>query len=126
MPRAQLTIFPAGEMRRASRRIVNLAASLRDKESRVIEIEVNNLSVTGFMASGTNLSEGSKVWVKLTGLEPRACSVVWNEDGKTGFEFTTPLHEATLELIEAGNRKPRLINYFGPGGKARSMKGAPK
>ncbi len=42
----------------------------------------------------------------MTGLEPQCSRVVWAENGKMGFQFTTPLHPATLELIVAVARKP--------------------
>jgi len=117
---AHLAILPPAEGRRAPRRMVNLAASLRDSGSSLIEVEINNLSTSGFMARGAELPVGAQVWLKLHGLEAQACKVVWSENGSSGFEFSYHLHPATLELIAAADRKPRLVNYFGPKGRDRS------
>ena len=52
-----------------------------------------DLSTDGFMAeTELALEPGANVWLKLPGLEPQNSRVVWAEDGKTGFQFATPLH----------------------------------
>ena len=59
-----------------------------------------NLSTDGFMAvTDLVLETGTTVWLKLPGLEPQNSRVVWAEDGKAGFQFATPLHPATLEMV---------------------------
>ena len=114
MAKAQLAILPAGEGRRSERRIVNMAARLREAGTSMIDVEVQNLSTEGFMAEGDlSLEPDSQVWIKLEGLEPQSCRVVWAEDGKAGFEFANPLHPATLELIVAVARKPLPRGHFG-------------
>ena len=114
MAKAQLAILPVEEGRRSERRIVNLAARLREAGTSMIDIEVQNLSTDGFMAEGEpGLEPDRQVWVKLEGLEPQSCRVVWAEDGKAGFEFANPLHPATLELIVAIGRKPLPKGHFG-------------
>ena len=76
---------------------------------------MQNLSTDGFMAeTDLALEPGAIVWLKLPGLEPQNSKVVWAEDGKTGFQFATPLHPATIELIVAMNRKPLPKGHFGP------------
>ena len=113
MTRAQLAILPEG--RRAERRIVNLAAHLRETGAAVADVDIVNLSTDGFMARGEmHVEAGGNVLLKLTGLEPQNCRVVWVEDGKAGFEFSTPLHPATLELVVAAGRKPIPKGHFGP------------
>ena len=113
MTRGQLAILPEG--RRAERRIVNLAAHLRETGAAVADVDIVNLSTNGFMAQGEmNVEAGGNVLLKLAGLEPQNCRVVWVEDGKAGFEFTTPLHPATLELVIASARKPIPRGHFGP------------
>lgn len=120
MSRAQLAILPVVEGRSAERRIVNLAARLRDPGARIVDAEVMNLSTDGFMAeTDLVLGTGTSVWLKLPGLEPQNSRVVWAEDGKTGFQFATPLHPATLELIVETDRKPIVKGHFGPQGGAR-------
>ncbi len=114
MTLAQLAFLPVGDGRRAERRIVNLAARLRDRGARMIEIDVVNLSTDGFMASVPMAVEiGAFAWLKLAGLEPQASRVVWMENGHAGFEFVTPLHSATVELVMALGRKPVPQGHFG-------------
>jgi len=113
LTRAQLAILPEG--RRAERRIVNLAAHLRETGASVTDVDVVNLSTDGFMAQGEmHVETGANVLLKLPGLEPQNCRVVWVEDEKAGFEFSTPLHPATLELVVAAGRKPIPRGHFGP------------
>lgn len=113
MTKAQLAILPLPEGRKAERRIVNLAARLRDPGASIIEVDIVNLSTDGFMAQEVALEVGTHVWLKLPGLEPQNCRVVWNEDGKAGFEFATPLHRATIELLVMTGRKGPPKNHFG-------------
>ena len=115
MTKAQLAVLPENDGRRALRRMVNLSAHLSDPGASVTDIELANLSTDGFMAQGElSLEPGATVWLKLEGLEPQNCRVVWVEDGKAGFEFATPLHPATVELVIAASRKPIPKGHFGP------------
>ena len=117
MTLGQLAILPVIEGRSAERRIVNLAARLREPGAQVSVAEVQDLSVTGFMArTDMPLQPGNNVWLKLPGLEPQNSRVVWFEDGKAGFEFATPLHPATLELLASSGRKPIPRGHFGAQG----------
>ena len=115
MTQGQLAILPVADGRTAERRIVNLAAHLREPGATIADVDVINLSTDGFMAQGEiSLEPGAHVWLKLPGLEPQNCRVVWVEDGKAGFEFATPLHPGTLELVVASGRKPIPKGHFGP------------
>jgi hypothetical protein len=112
---AQLAILPVPEGRSAERRIVNLAARLREPGASIVDVEVMNLSTDGFMAiTELALEIGASVWLKLPGFEPQNSRVMWSEEGKSGFQFATPMHPATLELIVASNRKPLPKRHFGP------------
>jgi len=101
--------------RSAERRIVNLAARLREPGATIVDAAVRDLSVGGFMAETTlALEPGAIVWLKLPVLEPQNSRVAWAEDGKIGCEFATPLHPLTLEMLITTNRKPALKGHFGP------------
>ena len=114
MSRAQLAILPVVEGRQAERRIVNLAARLREPGATIVEAEVMNLSTDGFMAeTDLRLEPGANVWLKLPGLEPQNSRCAWAEDGKAGFQFATPLHPATVEMLAEVNRKPPVKGHFG-------------
>ena len=117
MSRAQLAVLPVIEGRQAERRIVNLAARLREPGATIVDAEVVNLSVDGFMAeTDLKLEPGANVWLKLPGLEPQNSRCVWVEDGKAGFQFATPLHALTVEMLAEANRKPPVRGHFGPQG----------
>lgn len=119
MTRGQLAILPNPDGRKAERRIVNLAARLRDPGATLSEIEVVDLSTDGFMARGIEaLEPGASVWLKLSGLEPQNSEVVWVEGDRAGCKFATPLHPATLELLVVAGRKPIPRGHFGPRGAA--------
>ena len=120
MSRAQLAILPVAEGRQAERRIVNLAARLRDPGAKVVDAEVLNLSTDGFMAeTDLPLEPGAHVWLKLAGLEPQSSRCVWVEGDKAGFQFTSPLHAATVEMLAEANRKPPVRNHFGAAGQQK-------
>ena len=117
MSRGQLAILPTPEGRTAERRIVNLAARLREPGASIFDAEVMNLSTDGFMATVPNMLEpGTIVWLRLPGLEPQNSHVVWCEEGKAGFQFTNPVHPATIELLVQTNRRPVPKRHFGPQG----------
>ena len=116
MRKAHLAILPTREGRTAERRVVNLAASLREPGASLADAEVVNLSVGGFAAETDAVLEvGAHVWLKLPGLEPVNSRVVWVEANKAGFEFVTPLHPATLDLVLAAGRRPVVKRHFGVG-----------
>ena len=120
MSRAQLAILPLGEGRQAERRIVNLAARLREPGARIVDAEVVNLSTDGFMAeTDLPLEAGANVWLKLPGLEPQNSRCVWVEEGKAGFQFATPLHGSIVEMLAEANRKPAVKGHFGLAGQQK-------
>jgi hypothetical protein len=109
-----LAILPVPEGRRAERRVVNLAASLRDPGASVLDAEIVDLSTNGFRAeTATAIPIGTQVWLKLPGLEPTSSHCVWSEGLVAGFEFASPLHVATLDLVIATARKPMIKRHFG-------------
>ena len=115
MHKGQLAILPAAEGRRTERRIVNLAASLREPGAAVADAEVRNLSTDGFMAEcDMALEPGQYLFLKLPGIEALSCTVAWVDDGKAGFEFTSPIHQATLDQLSVAHRKAPPRNHFGP------------
>lgn len=118
MTKAQLAIIPVADGRRAERRIVNLAARLRDRGAKIIDVEVVDLSTHGFMAhSPVTLEAGNYAWLKLAGMEPQNSRIAWVEGDKAGFEFVTPLHSATVQMIAAMNRQQIKQGHFGAQGR---------
>ena len=115
MHKGQLAKLPTADGRRAERRVVNLAASLREPGASVADAEVLDLSVDGFKAASTMpLEAGGTVWLKLPGIEAHKCLVVWVDGDKAGFKFATPLHQSDLDQLVESARKPIPRGHFGP------------
>lgn len=115
MHKGQLAKLPDSEGRRAERRVVNLAASLREPGASVADAEVLNLSSDGFMAtSELPLETGQSVYLKLPGMEAQKSLVVWVDGDKAGFQFASPLHPGQLEQLVASERQTIPRNHFGP------------
>jgi hypothetical protein len=105
---AELSQLPIGDGRKAERRIVNLAAALREDGAKRFQVVVIDISSGGFRAEvGDDVHDGAEVWLKLPGFEAKRSRVVWRKDNVAGCEFETPMHERDLELIVAP--KPRKI-----------------
>jgi hypothetical protein len=105
---AELSQIPISEGRKAERRIVNLAAALREAGARTSPIVVHDISVGGFKAEMTDaVEEGTEVWLKIAGFEAKRSRVVWVKGKEAGCEFEAPLHPRELELIV--QPKPRKI-----------------
>lgn len=99
---AELSQIPIADGRKAERRIVNLAAALREEGAKNSKIVVLDMSVGGFKAEVTEpLEEGAEVWLKLTGLEAKRSRVVWTKEAVVGCEFEWPLHPRELDLVVA-------------------------
>jgi hypothetical protein len=99
---AELSQIPISDGRKAERRIVNLAAALREEGARNTKVVLVDISVGGFKAESSDpLEEGHEVWLKLPGHEARRSRVVWIRDNMVGCEFEYPLHPSELEQIVA-------------------------
>ena len=99
---AELSQLPIGNGRKAERRIVNLAAALREDGAKTAPIVVLDISGGGFRAEvGDDVHEGSEVWLKLPNLEAKRSRVVWRKGSEVGCEFETPVHENEIALIVA-------------------------
>ena len=99
---AELSQLPISDGRKAERRIVNLAAALREAGARTSPVIVIDMSVGGFKAEvGDEVEEGAEVWLKVQGFEAKRSRVIWRNGSEAGCEFETPLHQRELELITA-------------------------
>ena len=111
--KGQIARLPVG--RGAERRVVNLAADLREEGAELADVEVADLSTDGFMIHcPLDLEPGAGVWLKLTGFAPMKAEIVWAQDGKAGCRFALPLYPAVLELIIASQARPRAKRLFTP------------
>jgi hypothetical protein len=90
------------ESRRALRKAVKMRAQLRDRGTTRFEIEVIDLSTTGFRAqTGFTLWPGTTVWLTLPGLAALESVVAWRDKTRYGCAFTKPLHPAVFDHIVA-------------------------
>jgi hypothetical protein len=106
--KAELSQFPLTDGRKAERRIVNIAAALREEGVKTTEVTLLDVSEGGFKAETDNeLDEGAEVWLKLPGFEVRRSRVVWVRGKEVGCEFQFPLHPRELDLLAPP--KPRKI-----------------
>jgi hypothetical protein len=111
----QVARLPVVEARGEERRVVNLAADLRQPGSEMADVEVADLSKDGFMMRcGLDLEAGSVVWLKLAGFTPMKSEIVWVRDGKAGCKFATPLYPALLDQIIENQPKNELRRLFTP------------
>jgi len=106
--KAELSQFPVVDGRKAERRIVNIAAALREEGVTTAEVTVLDVSTGGFRAEiESGIEEGSEVWLKLPGFEVRRSRVIWVNGKDIGCEFQFPLHSSELDLLAPP--KPRKV-----------------
>ena len=88
--------------RRALRKSVKMRAHLRDRGQTKFEIDVVDLSQSGFRAETSfTLWPGTVVWLTLPGLAPLEAMVAWRDKFRYGCAFGKPLHPAVLDHIVA-------------------------
>lgn len=91
-----------GDPRRALRKAVKMRAHLRDRGQTKFEIDVVDLSQSGFRAETSfTLWPGTVVWLTLPGLAALEAVVAWRDKFRYGCAFAKPLHPAVLEHIVA-------------------------
>lgn len=104
---AELSQIPAGDGRKAARRIVNIAAALREEGARTASVVVLDISSGGFKCEAPEpLEEGAEVWLKFPGFEAKRSRVVWTRGNEAGCEFEAPLHPREIEgMVSPAPRK---------------------
>ncbi|WP_375394178.1 pilus assembly protein PilZ [uncultured Sphingomonas sp.] len=94
------------ELRHALRRSVKMRAHLRDRGQTRFEIEVTDLSQSGFRAETSfTLWPGTIVWLTLPGMAALEAVVAWRDKFKYGCAFAKPIHPAVFDhIIALSNR----------------------
>ncbi len=111
---AELSQIPIAEGRSATRRIVNLAAALRDEGVTTHPILILDIAAGGFKAeTAGGLETGYEVWLKLPGHEAKRSRVVWVEGKQAGCAFENPLHAREVAAIAAPRPRALPRNLFG-------------
>lgn len=84
------------------RKAVKMRAHLRDRGTTRFEIDVVDLSTTGFRAQTSfTLWPGQTVWLTLPGLAGLEAMVAWRDKYRYGCAFAKPLHPAVFDHIVA-------------------------
>ncbi|HYE28276.1 MAG TPA: PilZ domain-containing protein [Allosphingosinicella sp.] len=88
----------AEDRRRFLRHPVSVGAGLSADSGRpAAPVTVVDLSTHGCGIEGAGHCEpGSRVWLKLPGLESWPARIVWAQDERAGLSFDRPLHEAVV------------------------------
>jgi PilZ domain len=88
--------------RRAERLDVRMKASLREAGLTRFDVDVIDMSVTGFrIKTAYTLYPDSRVWLTLPGKAALEAKVAWRRDFTYGCRFIFPLHLAVFEHLVA-------------------------
>ncbi|MDQ4086729.1 MAG: PilZ domain-containing protein [Pseudomonadota bacterium] len=114
--RGKLTLLCPKTPRSEPRRIVNLAARLKERGTEESDVIVEDISTRGCKLRPCGTAEVDRVvWLKLPGLESIRCRVAWVEADEAGCEFETLIHESQLDFVrsQALMRLRRPVAAFG-------------
>ena len=88
------------ERRRSNRAALNLSATMREGSRSKAQVRVIDISTHGCrIECSTQVTEDSKIWISIAGLENQYCRVVWHCQEFVGVEFEKPLAEAVLDKL---------------------------
>lgn len=91
---------PALDGRVAERKPVGIAAYLREFGGSRMDIDVLDLSSTGFRTACVyNVPVGARVYLTLPSFAAMEADVVWRDKRGFGCKFIQPLHPAVLDMI---------------------------
>lgn len=83
--------------RSATRRAAATSGTLRAPRSQAEPIRLCDMSAEGCgFEARWPFSAGTRVWLRLPGLELWAATVVWFDDGRGGLKFDRPMHPAVV------------------------------
>jgi hypothetical protein len=92
----------ASESRIATRRRVKIRALVREAGSSRIDIDVVDLSATGFrFESYYRFATGTRVFLSIPSLQPLEAIIAWHGGNAYGCQLVRPLHPAVFETIAA-------------------------
>lgn len=88
------------EGRNAPRRRVRIRALVRESGSSRVDIDVVDLSATGFrFESYYRFAPGTRVFLSIPSLQPLEAIVAWQGGSAYGCQFVRPLHKAVFDTI---------------------------
>lgn len=84
----------------AERKSVGIIAHLREMGGSRLDLEVHNLSLTGFRAACIyNVPVGARVFLTIPSFSAFEAEVAWRDKQGFGCRFIQPLHPAVLDMI---------------------------
>ena len=96
---------PPVEARAAERKSVGITAQLREFGGTRMDVEVHDLSRTGFLTSCVfNVPVGARVYLTLPSFSAFEAVVAWRDKKGFGCRFDQPLHPAVFDMIVARHR----------------------
>jgi len=91
---------PSLEGRRALRKLVIIQAHLREHGGSRLDVEVQDLSRTGFRIDCVyNIGEGARVYLTIPTFSAMEAVVAWRDKSGFGCKFIQPLHPAVFDMI---------------------------
>lgn len=114
--RGKLALLSSRVARSEPRRIVNLAARLKEQGTQESDVVVEDISTRGCKLHPAGAAEVDRVmWLKLPGLGPIRCRVVWIQGDEAGCEFESLLHDSDFDNLrsQALLRTKRTVAAFG-------------
>lgn len=88
------------DARVAARRRVDIRALVREAGSARVDIDVVDLSATGFRFESFNdFATGARVFLSIPSLQPLEAVIAWRRRHQFGCRFVNPLHTAVFDTI---------------------------
>ena len=92
--------------RRAQRLDVRMKASLRETGCTKFNVDVLDMSVSGFrFETAYSIAPSTRVWLTIPGLAALEAVVAWQDRFRYGCYFVDPLHIAVFDHIIAQHRR---------------------
>lgn len=90
------------DARSTGRANVGIKAKLREMGGKAHEVEVEDLSVTGFRVDSIyNVAVGGRVFLTIPGFAALESIVAWKDKSGYGCRFARPLHASVFDTIVA-------------------------
>jgi PilZ domain len=94
--------------RRAQRLDVQMKASLRETGCTKFNVDVLDMSVSGFrFETAYSIAPSTRVWLTIPGLAAQEAVVAWQDRFRYGCYFVNPLHIAVFDHVIAHHRRSR-------------------
>ena len=91
---------PRKDVRAAERRLVGIRAQLREMGSGRQDVNVEDLSITGFRVDSIyRVTVGATVFLTIPTFAAMEAQVVWAHKSGYGCQFAQPLHPAVFDMI---------------------------